>query len=278
MRCWFRAYYTDVNHHQAYRRGLFSPRDRFVALAYGAASISIFLLAVGVMMISLHRGLHLGYGGLSGWPRIVANTALLLQFPLLHSLLLSRFGRRWLNLLAPTHLARHLQPTTYVLVASIQILVVFILWSPSGNIIWEPRGALRAAHNVFFGLAWILLGKSMWDGHLGVQIGYIGWLSVWRRLSTIPWPDLPMRGIFKVCRQPIYFSFMLTLWTGPTWTTDKIWTASLWTAYCLFGPVFKEQRQLRTYGARFVEYCTRVPYWPGFRSSKVGERHCEDQR
>ena len=34
----------------------------------------------------------------------------------------------------------------------------------------------------------------MWDGHLGVQMGYIGWLSVWRRLPTIPWPDLPTRG------------------------------------------------------------------------------------
>jgi protein-S-isoprenylcysteine O-methyltransferase Ste14 len=118
----------------------------------------------------------------------------------------------------------------------------------------------------------------MWDGHLGVQMGYIGWLSVWRRLPTIPWPDLPTRGVFRLCRQPIYFSFMLTLWTGPTWTMDKIYTATVWTVYCFVGPYFKERRQLSAFGARFLEYCERVPFWPGLQQKIVEVKHCEDQR
>jgi hypothetical protein len=194
------AYYRSVPGSLTNNSGPFTAKERCVALGYGAISLTLFFAAVAVMITALYQGLHFGFGRLTGWERVTANTALLLQFPILHSVFLSRFGRSWLTRLAPAPLARHLQPTTYVLIASIQILAVFLLWSPGATILWEAQGPLRWLHNVSFTLAWLTLGKSMWDGHLGVQMGYIGWLSVWRRLPTIPWPDLPTRGVFRLCR------------------------------------------------------------------------------
>jgi protein-S-isoprenylcysteine O-methyltransferase Ste14 len=236
-----------------------------VALLYGAISHAAFLVAVATMIYSLYGGLQIGFGRCHGTMRLLCNSLLLIQFPLLHSLLLHKSTRWLLNCVAPSGIARQLQPTTYVLVASLQLLAVFLLWSPGGEILWEPGGIIFAVHLVLFVVAWILLGKSMWDAHLGIQTGYLGWLTVWRNEPRIRWPGLPTTGLFRICRQPIYFSFMLTLWTGPIWTWDKLFVAGLWTAYCYWGPVLKEQRLGATWGEAFRKYCNRVPYWPGMR-------------
>ncbi len=217
------------------------------------------------MIYSLYNGLRSGWGTCHGWRRVFANSVLLIQFPFFHSLLLSPSRRSLLNYLAPTAISRQLKPTTYVLIASLQLWAVFLLWSPSTEILWEATGALLVIHVVFFVFAWVLLVKSMWDAHLGIQAGYIGWLTVWKNEPRIKWPKLPTTGLFRVCRQPIYFSFMLTLWTGPVWTWDKIFLASIWRTYCYWGPVLKERRLMRSFGEEFKAYCSRVPYWPVVR-------------
>jgi protein-S-isoprenylcysteine O-methyltransferase Ste14 len=225
-----------------------------------------FVLAVMTMIYSLYGGLQNGFGTFNGWGRLISNALLLIQFPLIHSLLLGPSKRSLLDHCAPRKIARQLQPTTYVLIASVQLLAVFFLWSPSREIVWEATGALLVMHVSLFILAWVLLGKSMYDAHLGIQTGYIGWLTVWRNEPRIRWPKLPTTGLFRVCRQPIYFSFMLTLWTGPVWTWDKFFMASIWTAYCYWGPELKEQRLARSYGEEFEAYRARVPYWPAIQT------------
>jgi len=240
----------------------FSEFDRFRALVYGVGSLSLFATSVVVMLWSLYHGWQFGVGTFTGRTRWIANFFLLAQFPILHSWLLSRSGNRRLDPLAPKAIATHLRPTTYVAVASLQLLAAFCFWSPQSDVIWRPSGLLLRIHVGLFAVSWILLAKSMWDGHLGVQLGYLGWWSVIKRLPAIPWPGLRTAGLFRICRQPIYFSFMLTLWTGPVWTTDKIFTAALWSLYCLFGPLLKERRQMRIFGARFAVYKSAVSYWP----------------
>lgn len=224
------------------------------------------------MVFSLYQGLQTGWGRLHGWERVVANFTLIIQFPALHSFLLSKSGSRALNIFAPQSVATRLQPTTYVLIASVQLIAFFVLWSPSGIIVWKAQGSLLVAHCACFIGAWILLALSMWQGHLGVQLGYIGWLSVWKRLASIPWPSLPTKGIYRICRQPIYFSFMLTLWTGPTWSVDKLELGVIWGVYCLIAPRLKEHRQLRSYGKEFQDYRSKVPYWPGFPGAKCSSK------
>ncbi len=241
--------------------------DQVAAAFYGVLSLALFVVSVALMVHSLYHGLQNSWGQLRGWTRTVTNLVLIAQFPALHSALLSKSGRRALNRLAPRRIAQRLQPTTYVLIASLQLIAFFLLWTPSGEILWEPQGAALAVPRACFAASWVLLGISMWQGHLGVQLGYIGWLSVWKRLPSIAWPGLPTKGIYAVCRQPIYFSFMLTLWTGPVWSADKLEVAVLWSLYCLIAPVLKERRQMRSYGEQFQEYRRNVPYWPGFKRS-----------
>ncbi len=107
--------------------------------------------------------------------------------------------------------------------------------------------------------AWLLLGRALRDGGLGLQSGWIGWAAVWHGRQP-EFPPLARAGLFARCRQPIYLGFALSLWTGPTWTPDRLLLAVLWTAYCVLGPLHKERRQARAHGEEFADYRRRVPY------------------
>lgn len=66
--------------------------------------------------------------------------------------------------------------------------------------------------------------------------------------------------MFAVCRQPIYLGFALTLWTGPIWTPDRLLLATIWSSYCVLGPLHEERRYLRLHGEAFARYQQRMPY------------------
>ena len=232
---------------------------RLLAVLYGAACHGTFLVAVSAMFLGLYSGMASGWGRLHGTVALIANALLVLQFPLLHSALLTRRGRSKLALLAPESLAGTLAPTSYAFLAALQIAATFLLWSPSGHILWQPTGWALLLHGSAFALAWAFLSKALFDAGLGLQTGSIGWLAVWKG-ERPRYPALPERGLFKACRQPIYLGFALVLWTGPTWTPDHLALAVLWSLYCIVGPLHKERRFLATYGEAFLRYRERTPY------------------
>ncbi len=76
---------------------------------------------------------------------------------------------------------------------------------------------------------------------------------------------MPARGLFRLCRQPIYVAFTLTLWAVPTVTPDGLAVSVVLTGYCLAGPLLKEARFARRFGPEFARYRARVPYWLPWR-------------
>ncbi len=230
-----------------------------LALAYGLAAHLTFAVAVLAMVVGLHSGLRTGQGSLSGPWAWLGNFALALQFPLLHSWLLAGSGRRFLAHLAPASVARDLAPTTFALLGSLQVLATFTFWSPTGPVLHEAHGAALWAWNGAFAASWLFLVKALWDAGLGLQTGSIGWTAVLRG-ERVAYGDFPTHGLFRACRQPVYLGFALTLWTGPVHTLDGLVLASLWTLYCVLGPLHKEARYLRIHGARFASYRASVPF------------------
>jgi protein-S-isoprenylcysteine O-methyltransferase Ste14 len=233
--------------------------DAVIAVCWGAVCHSVFAIAIALMVANLYTGMGFGLGTLDGVPALVANLALLLQFPLLHSALLTGRGRRILAALAPRGLGRDLAPTTYSALAALQIAATFLLWSPSGITWWQPGGFVRIAWIAPFALSWLFLTKAIADGGLGLQTGWIGWTAVLRGRRPAFGP-MPERGLFARCRQPIYLGFAATLWTGPVWTPDHLLIATIWTTYCVVGPRHKERRFARIHGQAFADYRRRVPF------------------
>lgn len=239
---------------------LFTTQQRRVALAWGLACHLSFAAGVMAMIAGLFCGMRLGIGPLTGAWALAADVLLLVQFPVVHSLLLSARGRSWMARLAPLGLGQALGTTTYATIASWQLLATFLLWSPFGDSAWMPVGWSLVAASIAYTASWLLLLKTMADAGLGVQTGFLGWGSVVRGRMPRFAAFLP-RGTFRWVRQPVYVAFALTLWTAPVWTADHVLIAALWTLYCVFAPRLKERRYLQWHGERFAEYRRLVPYW-----------------
>lgn len=234
-----------------------------LALTLGVLTHLVFASAILAMIVAMGFGLSRSLGTVP-WPwAALANAVLIAQFPLVHSAMLSAPGRRLLGRLIPGPHGRSLATTTYALIASLQLLALFALWTPSGIVWWQAEGWALAASLTLYAAAWVLLLRSILDAGVELQIGALGWMSV---LQDIPvrFPAMPTGGLLRVMRQPIYVAFALTLWTVPTWTPDQLVLAIAFTAYCVAAPILKERRFLAIHGERFEAYQRRVPYMNPF--------------
>lgn len=244
-------------------RGALQPAApwRTVALAYlyGALCHALFAAAVIAMIVALFFGMSESLGRVPDPWRWWVNALLLLQFPLAHSVLLSGPGRAVLARLAPGGTGKTLGTTTYAIIASIQLFLLFALWTPSGTIWWRAEGAAFVALCVAFAASWGLLIKASWDAGAEVQSGALGWMSLAANRRPV-FPDMPTGGLFRLIRQPIYLAFALTLWTMPVWTPDQLTVSVVLTAYCLAAPMLKERRFGKIYGERFETYRAATPY------------------
>lgn len=229
------------------------------ALLLGFVCHSLFAAAVLAMVAAMFFGMSRSLGTIA-WPwAAAANAALLLQFPLAHSLLLTRRGDRALARAVPGPHGATLATTTYAIVASAQLLALFALWTPSGIVWWRAEGLALWAISCAYAASWLLLLKASFDAGAEVQTGALGWMSLLARIRPV-FPDMPTRGLFRWIRQPIYVAFALTLWTVPVWTPDQLAVAIAFTLYCLLAPRLKEKRFAARYRERFLRYREQVPY------------------
>jgi protein-S-isoprenylcysteine O-methyltransferase Ste14 len=229
------------------------------ALAMGLICHLLFAAAVLAMIVAMFFGLSESLGRVPRPWAALANAALILQFPLVHSLLLTGPGGRVLARLIPGPHGATLATTTYALIASLQLLALFALWTPSGIVWWRAEGAVFWVVTGAYAASWLLLMKASFDAGAEVQSGALGWMSMLARIRPV-FPDMPTQGLFRVIRQPIYVAFALTLWTVPVWTPDQLALAVSLTAYCLLAPRLKERRFAARHGARFNRYRAAVPY------------------
>ncbi len=230
-----------------------------LALLLGTAVHAVFVAAVLAMVSAMYFGLSRSLGTVP-WPyAALANAALVLQFPIVHSLLLTRRGGRWLGRLVPGPHGGTLATTSYAIIASLQLLALFALWTPSGVVWWRAEGWVLVTVTAAHAAAWLLLIKASYDAGAEVQSGALGWMSLLQNVRP-RFPDMPTGGLFRFIRQPIYVAFALTLWTVPVWTPDQLALAATLTVYCLAAPRLKERRFEARYGDRFRAYREKVPY------------------
>jgi len=245
-----------------------------IAVIYGLLCHGLFAFGIGTMVVMMYFGMSRSLGTAPspwGW---WLNGALLGQFVLGHSFLLSVRGQKLLKRLAPESLGSDLSTTTYALVASIQVGLLFAFWTPSGVVLWKATGWAQGLLTILYLSSWLLLFKAMRDAGFALQTGYLGWSAVVHNQRPVH-PKILDRGLFQYCRQPIYVGFSLTTWTVPTWTPDQVFIASMLTLYCLVGPRFKEKRYQAFHGDKYTTYASHVPYWlprlPQLRKKQVVE-------
>jgi hypothetical protein len=152
-------------------------RRILVALLYGCVCHAMFAVAVIAMIVVMSTGMTASFGRVPAPWSWAANLLLVLQFPLGHSLLLSKTGRRIISLFAKNAHAATLQTTIFATLASVQLSLLFLFWTPSGIVWWVAEGEMKWVLTALYACSWALLMKASYDAVVPKKTDLIGLMN-----------------------------------------------------------------------------------------------------
>ena len=186
---------------------------------------------------------------------LLVNVSLLLLFALQHSVMARPAFKRWWTQYIPHHLER----STYVLLASLCLMLLMWQWQPMGGIIWSTENAIVV--NILFAsflLGWgIVFISTFMINHFDL----FGLRQVWFYFLGQPYSPLPFRlpVFYKFVRHPLYLGFLLAFWSTPVMTVAHLVFAILTTGYILTAIRLEERDLITTFGERYQNYKRWVP-------------------
>src|SRR5262245_16992593 len=124
------------------------------ALIYGAISYVVFLVAflyaIGfVGNIVVPKSIDVGGGGAFTFRALIVDVILLGLFAIQHSVMARQGFKRWWTQFVP----RPIERSTYVLISSLILLLLYWQWQPITDPIWSVTNPAGAA--VLWALFWI---------------------------------------------------------------------------------------------------------------------------
>jgi methanethiol S-methyltransferase len=231
---------------------------RLLILFYAVASYAVFLAsslyAVGfVGNYLVPKSIDVG-GSTSSSEAILVDLLLLGLFAIQHSAMARPAFKRWWNRIFPVACQR----STYVLLSSLILLLLFWQWRPIPMTVWRIEGLA----------AWLLIG-----------VYWLGWSIVFASTFMIDHFDLSglrqaffaLRGagqpgqsfktplLYKIVRHPLMLGFLLAFWATPRMTAGHLLFAIMTTAYILVGLQFEERDLIAEFGTTYQQYRERVP-------------------
>jgi len=185
------------------------------------------------------------------------NSLLVVQFGVLHSVLLLPAVRNRLETLIPGRL----YGCFFTLTTCVSLLLLILAWAGSPIILWQFTGRAATAMNVAYLLCWAALLYSLRLTGFGFQTGWTPFWA-WVRNEKSPRRSFEVRGAYRLLRHPVYLSFMGQVWCTPVMTLDRALLTGLLTAYIFLGSYLKDRRLLFYLGDVYRDYQARVPGYP----------------
>jgi protein-S-isoprenylcysteine O-methyltransferase Ste14 len=243
---------------------------RIVALAYGVGAYLVFfgtiLYAIGfVTGIVVPKTIDTGVAGPAG-AAIIVNVLLLSLFAVQHSVMARKQFKRWWTLFVPASIER----STYVLLSSLALILVFWQWQPIPAVVWEVSNPTLAAALVGLSLmGWVIVFLSTF---LINHFELFGVRQVILNLMGRDDGETKFRTplLYKMVRHPLYLGFIIAFWAAPVMTVGHLLFALVTTAYILVGIALEERDLVEHFGDEYRRSRARVswlvPFWGG-RSS-----------
>ncbi|MBV8699575.1 methanethiol S-methyltransferase [Bradyrhizobium sp.] len=241
--------------------------SRVLGFLYGLTAYAVFfitiLYAIGfVMGLVVPKDIDMGEPASFG-EALVVDLALMLLFAVQHSVMARKPFKAWWTQIVPKSVER----STYVLFASLCLLLLFWQWRPMPAIVWhvdDPNIAAAVAAISLFG--WVIVFTSTF---LINHFELFGLHQVTANLAGRHMPPPRFRAplYYKFVRHPIYLGFIIAFWAAPIMTAGHLLFAAVTTAYIFVG-IFLEERDLtELFGDDYRRYKARVSMLIPWRKS-----------
>lgn len=216
----------------------------FCSLLYAVAFIGNYLVP---------KSIDVGpEGGLA--QSILIDAVLLGVFAIQHSVMARPAFKRWWTTIVPASCER----STYVLISSLLLILIFWRWRPIVTTIWEVEGLSAILLTAIYWIGWLTaLASSFMIDHLdlfGLRQIFAGLRGTSAQAQPFSTPLL-----YRVVRHPLMLGFLLAFWATPHMTAGHLLFAVLTTGYIVIGVHLEERDLVAQFGATYERYRQRVP-------------------
>ena len=194
---------------------------------------------------------------------IAVNLLLMSLFAVQHSVMARRQFKQWWTRYVPKPVER----STYVLLASLCLLLLFWQWRPMPAIVWQVNDPDVAATVATVSLGgWIIvLTSTFMINHFEL----FGLHQVANHLTDREMPVARFRTplYYRLVRHPIYLGFIVAFWAAPVMTAGHLLFAAVTTAYILAGIFLEERDLIELFGDEYRQYRKQVSMLLPWRKS-----------
>jgi methanethiol S-methyltransferase len=232
--------------------------SRFIAFLYGLVSYVVFFVTF-LYAIGFVEGLVVPKGIDDGavvpfTEALIVNLLLMSVFAIQHSVMARKQFKQWWTQFVPKSVER----STYVLFASLALILLFWQWRPMPGVIWQigdPTVATAMLGLSFVG--WLLVLTSTF------LINHFELFGLHQVINYLVGRDMPPARfkspvLYKVVRHPIYLGFIIAFWAAPTMTVGHLLFAAVTTAYIFVGIVLEEHDLTELFGDDYRRYRAQV--------------------
>lgn len=190
-------------------------------------------------------------------PAIVVNLLLISLFGLQHSVMARpSFKQQWTKIVP-----QPIERSTFVLFASLALLVMFYFWQPVTLTIWNVSHTLLGT--VFLSLSllgWVLLLISTYQINHFELFG-LRQVYLYARGREDYAKEISFRKplFYKYVRHPLYFSFLMVFWFTPHMTVGHLVFSLGMTTYIFVGIYHEEKDLIKLFGEKYIQYRAQVP-------------------
>jgi len=233
---------------------------RAIYLIYGLIAYLLFVVAfvyaigfVGDLTV-VPKGINDG-APVSLFAAVVIDVLLLGLFAVQHNVMARPWFKEWWTRFVP----RPIERSTFVAAASLLLLVLYWLWRPIPDIVWQVDNAVgRAALWSLYFAGWaIVLYSSFVIDHFEL----FGLKQVWRSWRGEEHVSAPFseRSLYRWVRHPLMLGFVIAFWSAPTMTLGRLLFAVVTTVWVVIAIHIEERDLVTLLGEPYRAYRKRTP-------------------
>jgi protein-S-isoprenylcysteine O-methyltransferase Ste14 len=231
---------------------------RLFTLCYGGIAYLIFfgtfLYAVGfVSRFIVPKTVDSGAAS-APITALLVNLVLMSIFAVQHSGMARQgFKRLFARFASPA-----IERSTYVLLASLSLILLFWQWRPMPMTIWNIDDPVLAGIATAGGFAgWLIV---LYSTFLISHFELFGLTQVVSHFAGRAVEPMKFKtpGLYRLIRHPIYLGFIIAFWCTPVMTLGHLLFAAVTTAYIFVGIYLEERDLVSLFGDQYRRYRDKV--------------------